>query len=48
MNDFFLHIVRTRYIYFSNLFLFVRPSRDLWNYFTTRVERDLNMMSEHP
>jgi len=35
-NRFFRHIF-VRYIYFSYSFLFVSPSRDLWNYFTVRV-----------
>jgi len=36
------------YIYFSISFIFVSPCRCPWNYFTTRVERDLNMMIQHP
>jgi len=48
MHD-FCHIL-LGYIYFSHSFIFVSPSRCLcqWNYFTTRVERDLNMMIQNP
>jgi len=42
----FCHILLGN-IYFSNSFIFVSPSRCLWNYFT-RFERDLNMMIQHP
>jgi len=43
----FFHIL-LEYIYFSYSFIFVSQSRCLWNYVTTRVERDLNMMNQHP
>jgi len=43
----FCHIL-LGYIYFSNSFIFVSPSRCLWNYFTTRFDRDLSMMIQHP
>jgi len=42
MDDLLLYII-LRYIYFSNSFLFVSPSIDLWNDFTTRVVLELNM-----